>query len=64
MHAQEWPGASPGAWQQFISMLESFCLAAAVVASPSSGQAMGTFPQVFDETLRPGSGTSGQHLSG
>lgn len=53
MHAQEWPGASPGAWQQFISLLEDLCFAAAVVASPLSEQGMGAFPQVFDDLLIP-----------
>jgi hypothetical protein len=51
--AREWPGGSPSSWAQFISMLESNCLAGAVIANRLSTERMGVFPQVFDDLLMP-----------
>ena len=53
LDARDWPGGSPASWKQFISILESICFAGAVIASPSSIERMGVFPQVFDDLLMP-----------
>lgn len=51
--ARSWPRGDPASWVRFISKVEDVCVAAAVVVSPTSEKAMGSFPEYIDGLVIP-----------
>lgn len=51
--ARNWPKGDPASWQRFIERIESICVAAAVIVTPASKDAMGAFPPIVDHLLIP-----------
>jgi len=51
--ARDWPRGDPSSWARFISIVESVCLAAAVLVNPTSEKALGRFPDLIDDLVVP-----------
>jgi hypothetical protein len=51
--ARNWPKGDPSSWVRFISMVETHCLAAAVLVNETSTKALGRFPEFIDDLVIP-----------
>lgn len=51
--ARRWPSSDTAGWVRFISLIESVCLAGAVLVDPERPADLGQFPEVFSRLLVP-----------